>query len=162
MSPLSVIVEGEARPQGALVSGLRKDGRRYLRNRGGTALTKWRDSIADAVRPLVDRLTTDPVAVSATFYVRRPAGHFGTGRNASTLRSSAPAFPTKRSSGDLDKLARAVLDALTGVVYRDDSQVIDLRLRKRYADAGPVRLELDLSPIAELDALYEREVDRAA
>ena len=111
MNRLSVVVEGEARPQGALVSGLRKDGRRYLRNRGGTALTKWRDLIADTVRPQVEgKPTDDPVAVSAVFYVRRPASHFGTGRNAGTLRSSAAVFPTKRSGGDLNKLAHALLE----------------------------------------------------
>lgn len=35
---------------------------------------------------------------------------------------------------DLDKLVRAVLDPLTGVVYNDDSQVIDIHARKYYVD----------------------------
>ena len=35
---------------------------------------------------------------------------------------------------DLDKLVRAVLDALTGVAYFDDSQVIDIKAQKRYTD----------------------------
>jgi crossover junction endodeoxyribonuclease RusA len=34
---------------------------------------------------------------------------------------------------DVDKLARGVLDALTGVVWADDSQVAALRATKRYA-----------------------------
>ena len=33
---------------------------------------------------------------------------------------------------DADKLSRAILDSLTGVVWKDDSQVIDLRARKVY------------------------------
>jgi len=37
---------------------------------------------------------------------------------------------------DLDKLARAVLDALAGVVYARDQQVTDLRARKRTARIG--------------------------
>jgi crossover junction endodeoxyribonuclease RusA len=39
---------------------------------------------------------------------------------------------------DLDKLTRAILDALTGVVYRDDAQVVLLEIAKRYADPGVV------------------------
>lgn len=39
--------------------------------------------------------------------------------------------PTKKP--DLDKLLRNVKDALTGVVWQDDSQVIELSSRKRYA-----------------------------
>ena len=34
---------------------------------------------------------------------------------------------------DIDKLTRCVLDALTGVAWRDDSQVISVRAYKRYA-----------------------------
>jgi len=37
---------------------------------------------------------------------------------------------------DLENLSKAVLDALKGVVYRDDSQIIELRLRKFYAYEG--------------------------
>jgi Holliday junction resolvase RusA-like endonuclease len=39
---------------------------------------------------------------------------------------------------DLDKLTRAILDALTGIVYRDDAQVVDLRISKGYAEPGAV------------------------
>jgi crossover junction endodeoxyribonuclease RusA len=34
---------------------------------------------------------------------------------------------------DVDKLSRCILDALTGIVWRDDSQVVALRATKRYA-----------------------------
>lgn len=34
---------------------------------------------------------------------------------------------------DIDKLSRAVLDALTGVFYADDARVVELRVRKLYA-----------------------------
>ena len=35
---------------------------------------------------------------------------------------------------DIDKLTRAVLDALTHYAYDDDSQVVDLHVRKLYGD----------------------------
>lgn len=42
---------------------------------------------------------------------------------------------------DLDKLLRTVKDALKGVVYQDDSQVIDVTMRKIYHDAPGVMVE---------------------
>ena len=33
---------------------------------------------------------------------------------------------------DLDNLSKAVLDAMNGIVYKDDCQVVDLHLRKFY------------------------------
>jgi len=42
--------------------------------------------------------------------------------------------PAKRP--DLDKLVRAVLDALLYLVYEDDSQVVHLITEKRFAFAG--------------------------
>jgi crossover junction endodeoxyribonuclease RusA len=37
---------------------------------------------------------------------------------------------------DLDKLARAVKDALSGVLWTDDAQVVALACRKRYCQTG--------------------------
>lgn len=51
------------------------------------------------------------------------------------------ALPKRRivphtSKPDLDKLTRAALDALTGVLYEDDSQVCAIVATKRYAMVG--------------------------
>lgn len=47
-------------------------------------------------------------------------------------------WPSSRSAGDLDKHERTVLDALTGIIYVDDSQVVkmDPCPLKRYAKDG--------------------------
>jgi Holliday junction resolvase RusA-like endonuclease len=55
--------------------------------------------------------------------------HFHFARPASLTVKKRP-FPTVKP--DLDKLARAVLDALTGVLYRDDAQVTGLLVEKAY------------------------------
>ena len=39
--------------------------------------------------------------------------------------------PTKKPDGD--NIAKAVCDALNGVAYKDDSQVVDLTVRKYYS-----------------------------
>lgn len=41
-------------------------------------------------------------------------------------------YPTATS--DLDNICKSVLDALNGIVFLDDSQVVDAHLTKRYAD----------------------------
>lgn len=41
---------------------------------------------------------------------------------------------------DCDKLARALLDALTGVAYHDDGQVVALTVSKSYVAAGRLPL----------------------
>jgi Holliday junction resolvase RusA-like endonuclease len=67
-------------------------------------------------------LLTGPVHLSVRFYLARPKCHFGTGKNAQVLKSSAP--PEHIQKPDLDKLLRCVQDALKGVVWRDDCQVV--------------------------------------
>lgn len=44
---------------------------------------------------------------------------------------------------DIDKLARCVLDALTGVVFKDDSLVVNLGVKKQYGDIVGVVIEVN-------------------
>jgi Holliday junction resolvase RusA-like endonuclease len=102
----------------------------------------WRQDVAAAAEKATDEngvrrryLGDTPIVVDVAFYMPRPKGHYGTGRNAGQIKASAPAFPTVKP--DVDKLARAVLDALkTAGIYRDDAQVVDMYPRKRYAMSG--------------------------
>ena len=84
-------------------------------------------------------LIDGPLAVSMTFFVPRPSSHYG----ARGLKPSAPDYPTTRP--DVLKLARAVEDALTGVVYRDDAQLVRERLAKLYGE--PARVEVEVEPL---------------
>jgi len=137
---VDVVVYGEAVPAGALAAGFRGDGRVFLRHRGGAELDSWKRSIKDAAGTAMEGRapTRDAVYVSLRFLAKRPAGHYG----KRGLRPSAPKFPTKRSVADADKLTRAVLDALTGIVYADDSQVVEMVVSRYYADGSPVRCEI--------------------
>jgi Holliday junction resolvase RusA-like endonuclease len=90
----------------------------------------WRASVAMAgheahAGPLLD----GPLAVSFLFVLARPRGHF-TPRGA--LRKSAPKHPAVKP--DVLKLARSTEDALTGVLWRDDSRTVALVARKVYGD----------------------------
>lgn len=52
-------------------------------------------------------------------------------------------FPTKKP--DLDNIAKAIADALNGVAYLDDSQIVSLNVSKVYAE-NP-RVEVSIFPI---------------
>lgn len=77
--------------------------------------------------------TTQPIAVHATFYFSRPKGHY---RTNGEVKPGAPGRHVTKP--DLDKLERALLDAMTGIVFVDDSQVCELSSDKRFAmEQGP-------------------------
>ena len=98
---------------------------------------RWRADVqAAAAQAYGGPLLTGPLEVTLGFHLPRPKGHYGTGRNAEKLRPSAPDYHTVKP--DIDKLSRAVLDALKGVVWRDDAQVWKKLASKRYAEIdGP-------------------------
>ena len=96
-------------------------------------LQDWRfliEAYAGKHRP--DKPSKKAIVLTARFLIIRPKGHYGTGRNAKELNRLASRFPT--GNRDLDKLARAIGDALTGIFYADDSQVVDLFTIKRWCD----------------------------
>ena len=91
----------------------------------------WKNSVASAAQPhALDTPLTGPLWVRFVFFLPRPKGHFGAGSKASIVRASAPRYPSGRP--DVLKLARAVEDALSGVIWGDDAQIVDERLYKRY------------------------------
>lgn len=94
----------------------------------------WMDSVKwfamKEVGPMC--LLEGPLHLIITFFLSRPRNHYGTGRNTGKLKSSAPPYPMV--TPDLTKLVRAVEDALTGIVWKDDKQVAEQHMRKRYAE----------------------------
>ena len=127
-------VYGKPAPQGSKRAYIvRAKGKRdrVAVTESSAAVKPWREAVAAAWREAGAHLS-GAVAVEARFYLDRPRGHYGTGRNADRLRPSAPLYPT--SAPDLDKLVRSTLDGLTTAnAYEDDARVVDLTTRKRYA-----------------------------
>ena len=66
------------------------------------------------------------VGLEVTFRFVRPKSHYKTD---GSLRVGVPLAPGKP---DIDKLLRALLDALTGVIYVDDLQVACIWATKEY------------------------------
>lgn len=100
----------------------------------------WRAAVAVYARQAMGprRLLLDvPLAVSMVFTLPRPAGHYGTGRNAGTLKASAPLRPA--GYPDVSKLARSTEDAMTTAgVWADDARVAEYtRLAKVFPGEDP-------------------------
>jgi Holliday junction resolvase RusA-like endonuclease len=101
----------------------------------------WASQVSAAARDAFQgELIRDAVEVDLGFYFARPKAHFGTGRNAGAVLASAPRRMIVMP--DVDKLARCALDALTGVVFKDDAQIARLTAIKSYGE--PERCEIEV------------------
>jgi len=138
---MTIIVRGTPAPQGS---------KRHVGNgvmlESSKKLRPWRDAVrGDAAAACAGVMANryggrhpwqpldGPLEVEMVFSFLRPAGHYGTGRNAHLVRAAAPDRPA--GTPDLSKLARATEDALTDAgVWRDDARVVEYRrLAKVYA-----------------------------
>jgi len=125
---ISFTVHGVPVPQGskrALVH--RSTGRAVVIEQGGARHRDWRADIKAAASDAMyvsagnrHVMFPGPVGVSVCFTVPKP-------KSAPKTRRT---WPGKRP--DLDKLVRAVLDAITGEVIADDAQVVTLYCGKVY------------------------------
>lgn len=97
----------------------------------------WRQDVTAMARASMhgEQPMRGPVTLMLTFYLPRPKSHYGTGKNAATLKPSAPLYPASRP--DWDKLARLVGDCLkVAGVYIDDGQVVNGSVFKRFGPPG--------------------------
>jgi len=73
-----------------------------------------------------------PVIVAITAYFPRPKSHYRHAKGLCALKKDAPLAHTTKP--DAENVAKAILDALTGVAYLDDKQVYILHVTKYYGD----------------------------
>lgn len=135
---------GRPRPAGSKHAFVHPHTKKIIvRDASGPEGRIWRSQVQAAALPFFPRPLGGAFAVEIEFRRVRPKGHMGTGRNAGIVKDSAPAFPT--TVPDIDKLSRSVLDGLSGVVWRDDAQVVAKLVRKVYAEHEGARIRLWLA-----------------
>lgn len=112
-------VPGHPAPQGSKQAFVR--GKRAVLVEVSKRVKPWREAVQDAAITHGCQSLNGPVSVKLTFLMPRPKA----------MPKSAPLTMCARP--DADKLARAVLDGITGVCFEDDSQVTRLLVVKRRA-----------------------------
>jgi Holliday junction resolvase RusA-like endonuclease len=103
------------------------------KNKGWQLLIAEGASRAIQDRPASERgLLAGGVRLTVAFYLPRPKKFMRPGMH-----------PAHLTRPDLDKCARSVADALHGIAWHDDSQVVDLVVMKRY-------VRIDEAPHADI------------
>lgn len=74
------------------------------------------------------------VEVHMVYYLARPKSHFRGNKFGNPLRPSATRV--SRMGGDLDNYIKFTMDALKGIIFEDDKQVIELHAKKAIAQDG--------------------------
>lgn len=112
-----------------------RNGRHQLVDTKAKLLKSWREAVSDAGQRLMAHHDAQPldkaVGIDITFTVARPK----------SVKPESRVWPFKKAArtadggGDLDKLIRAVGDALSTITYLDDAQICELHVYKAYPDS---------------------------
>ncbi len=112
--------------------------RAALSETGGKKLAAWRSDVsmmAQQHRP--DEPFDEAVVLNLRFYFLRPK---------SVSKKKRP-YPSVKP--DIDKLTRAIFDALKGKIYTDDARVCELHVYKYYDTTPRVEVEAAEIELAE-------------
>ena len=121
-------------------------------------LREWRKSVRfHALAAAGREPLREAVMVTLQFRMPRPKSHL---TKAGGLRKRAPRLHTFKP--DIDKLTRAVLDSLAGIIYDDDRQVIEISAEKWWeTETDPAGVTVTVAEVAVPEELT-RESERQA
>jgi len=166
MRTVCFIVEGSPQTAGSKQSfvPLNKTTREaYRRPNGGIVVSTvddnpkskgWKRTVAKVAKEAFrGPLLEGPLIATFRFYRPRPKNHFAKfGLSKAGAQSLAP-----DTRPDVLKLTRAAEDALNGVIYADDAQIVEEHLFKCWGE--PARLEVEIKQMVEAEkSLFETNV----
>lgn len=136
------VVRGVPVPQGSTRAFIPKGWNRPIITAANSKTKPWRQEIAGCALAEMERQGLSKIGrqvgvkITAYFSFPRPQ----------SLKKSVTEKTTKP---DVDKLLRSLLDALTGVVFEDDSQVVMIAAKKGFGSPGmKVRIgEVETLPV---------------
>lgn len=109
----------------------------------------WKDRISAIAATAWPHAPLDqPLSLTLRFVMPRPASHYGSRKGEKYLKNSAPKWHS--GTPDTTKLIRAVEDALTGIVWRDDSLIVAQLATKIYGESTGVQIRIAPAPAAEV------------
>lgn len=133
-----------------------KDGKMHVIVTDASKNKNWRSDVKSACLRVWDREPTiQPLSLKVCFYMPYLKGHYGTGKHSGELKPSAPNW--HRSKPDLTKLLRSTEDALTGVLWIDDAQIVKAEVSKKYGKTPGASIEVSSidDDKANLDAVID-------
>ncbi len=128
---LSFEVAGRPQQRGSKRPMPRKGGGPALMIDDNPRSKPWMAAVASVASQAMngETLMDGPLHIKVWFWFKRPKSHY---RSNGDLKATAPEWHASRP--DCDKLLRSIGDALSGVVYRDDSQLAEVVAEKRYTE----------------------------
>lgn len=139
---LEFTVLGLAQPAGSKRAFMRPGMKQPIVVDANKAAKPWKLEVAAAAREVYQgALLAGPLAVRFVFFRPRPQGHF---RKDGTLAPDGQRAFAPTARPDVLKLSRGVEDALTGVIWRDDAQIVTETLEKRWGEPARVEVEIEV------------------
>lgn len=130
---ISFTVFGRPQPQGSSRAFIPKGRKRAIITSANPNLKSWRQEVSIAAQQAMNGnsiiMRPSACGLIVTFHFARPA----------SLKKS---IDRKCTKPDIEKLCRALADALTGICYEDDSQIDWMNARKLYG--SPERTEVQI------------------
>lgn len=135
MERFAFCVDGITPVSQGSMSVFKRNGKTVLTHQHGRDLKNWRTAINFEAIKAIKEPISGAVSVFLEFRFKRPPNQLTSkGRRTKSYRESPHVKP------DLDKLIRAVLDALTGAAFQDDAQVVKIKARKVYSESVGVSI----------------------
>jgi crossover junction endodeoxyribonuclease RusA len=144
-------VEGIPQPKGSTRAFVPKGWTRPIITAASPKTKKWEREITAVARQHITPFDTSKSAfrVRLRFVLPRP-------------KRLGAAFSPHITRPDIDKLCRCVLDALTGVAWHDDAQVVTITATKRYVRQALMEAtRVDISLVEVRDEQGRIELSRA-
>lgn len=155
MTRIAFTVWGVPQPKGSARAFVPKGWKRPVITSDNKSLRAWEDVIRAELQRIVAEIEPRAravifgaaISVTIVFYLPRPK---------TAARRWAPMVKP-----DLSKLIRGAEDALTGIVFKDDAQVVAIHAWKVYAD-GPSRADFQIEPLTVIDVSQQPQLPIAA
>jgi crossover junction endodeoxyribonuclease RusA len=131
---LNFTVFGTPQPQGSTRAFIPKGWNRPVLTSDNSKLKPWRQQVSGTAKSEMEsrglNLCIGAVRLKAEFFFERP-------------KSLKKAIMQKVTRPDVDKLLRALGDSLTGIVFKDDSQICECMVLKKFGTPSRVEVTVE-------------------
>lgn len=140
-TPITFWTSGTPRPAGskrafAIKRGGVPTGQVAVVDTSGVKGKTWRGDLRDAAKTAHQgRPLEGPLKLCVVFHLQRPKSHYCGGFFERGLKLNMSTYHAQRP--DTTKLLRAVEDALTGILWRDDAQIAVQTAKKVWSTGTP-------------------------